>query len=848
MVAGLETLQDFTFVSKYSHFLNDITRRETWDEAQARVHDMHRYYFQDWGLDGGIWPFACPQREVDEDWLHSVRTIIAECEVAAKNREVVGSQRGLQFAGPPVLNHHARLYNCVSSYADRPRFFAELVYLLLCGAGTGFSVQSRHVNDMPTIKDAATHAINNVTFTIPDNIEGWADAFGLLMASYFMIEYRTSCGAYYDFRDRDDSRAAGEHYAHKVTFDYRLIRREGAALHGGFLDRVIGSAPGPMPLRRSLEKIRSLLDGIMDYKKGDQAYGAKYRAKSIASRWEDNHRVKNSRLRNPSHLVEYSIYELRPIHIYDIVMHSSDAVLSGGVRRSATICLFDADDKEMMQAKTGDWLSTNPQRARSNNSVVLVRGKVTYDQFHRIMDKVKQFGEPGFVWVDDPDMLVNPCVEIGQYGYIQYGGKRYSGWQFCNLSTINGAKVRTSEDFYRSCKIAAWAGVLQAAYTHFPYLKDPDMPINATEEITRRESLLGVSITGMSDNPRLFFNAKVLQKGARTVREAANELADMLGIPRPARTTCVKPSGNSSAALGSASGIHAHHAKVYFRTVQANRNEAPLQHIQALNPYMVEQSVWNPNGVDMVVRFPCEIKRDVQTRRDVSATKQLELVKLVQENWVNPGKDESLCAQPWLTHNVSNTIHVNDDEWDSVSRMIYDNRGYYCGISILGAAGELDYPQAPFVEVWDEARIVESYGEGTLFASGLIVDGLHAFKNDLWPACDAVMGKYTPVKPSLAKEATTDLTAAQIQALQDDVKRYCLQMDWVRRAKKFAHNYFNGNIQEMTYCLKRVHYLKLWRDISREWKDVDFTMMQNDDASQINLASELACAGGACES
>lgn len=856
MVAGLETLQDFTFVGKYSHFLDEIQRRETWDEAQGRVHDMHRDFF------GERTYLRDDDQTIDNDAFDKLTGIIDDVEIAAKQREVVGSQRALQFAGPPVRNHHGRLYNCVSSYADRPRFFAELVYLLLCGAGTGFSVQRRHVDNLPTLKDMATYAKNSVTYTIPDTIEGWGDAFGILMASYFMTEFKTHDAKVFDFSasldDANGTAACGRHFGLKVTFDYSEIRKEGAPLHGGFKDRTIGHAPGPMPLRRSLEKIRNLLDGILSQtnsdpsrssrrdnsKRGDQVYGKKYKAKYLASFWVDGEDGAYSR-------IEWRTYIMRPIHVYDICMHSSDAVLSGGVRRSATICLFDRTDDEMLHAKTGAWKETNPQRARSNNSVVLMRAHTTYEEFKALLAKVKDCGEPGFVWVDHLDMLVNPCVEIGQYAYIEHEGTRYSGWQFCNLSTINGAKVKTTEDFYRSCKHAAHAGVLQAAYTSFPYLKDPSMPINATELITKRESLLGVSITGMHDNPKLFFNSKVLEKGARICREHANELADLLGIARPARITCIKPSGNSSAALGSASGIHAHHAEVYFRTVQANRQEAPLQHIQSLNPLMVEKSVWNPNGVDMVVRFPCEIKRDhtVSTRRDVSAIRQLELVKLVQKHWVEPGKDESLCAMPWLTHNVSNTIHVKDDEWDQVGHMIYDNRESYCGISILGSAGELDYPQAPFVEIWDDKRIVDTWGAGTMFASGLIVDAMHAFQGDLWKACEAALGVTEITKPRI--DALTNLHKQAINVKKDEVERYFMQIDWVRRAKKFAFNYFNGDqasyVREMTYCLKRIHYLKLWKDIHREWQDVDFTLMQNDDASQIDLAAELACAGGACE-
>ena len=64
-----------------------------------------------------------------------------------------------------------------------------------------------------------------------------------------------------------------------------------------------------------------------------------------------------------------------------MVMHASDAVLAGGVRRSATICLFSPDDEEMATAKTGNWFIENPQRARSNNSALLLRDSTDREHF-----------------------------------------------------------------------------------------------------------------------------------------------------------------------------------------------------------------------------------------------------------------------------------------------------------------------------------------------------------------------------------------------------------------------------------------------------------------------------------
>lgn len=78
------------------------------------------------------------------------------------------------------------------------------------------------------------------------------------------------------------------------------------------------------------------------------------------------------------------------------------------VRRSATICLFSKDDEDMIKAKTGDWFITNPQRGRSNNSVMLLRDEITFEEFQSIMHSVQHSGEPGYIFTDNLEFTYNP--------------------------------------------------------------------------------------------------------------------------------------------------------------------------------------------------------------------------------------------------------------------------------------------------------------------------------------------------------------------------------------------------------------------------------------------------------
>lgn len=741
---SVKNLQDYVFTSKYSRYLPEKKRRESFEEAVERVIGMHHEHFRRKGT------------EVDD--------LLNIAEDAMKRRLVLGSQRALQFGGPWILDKNARIYNCTTSYCDRPRFFQEALWLLLCGCGVGFSVQKHHIDNLPPVRKPSGE---KTVHTIEDSIEGWADSLGVLLSSYFV-----------------ENQPFSEYSSKYIEFDYSQIRPKGAEISCG-----VGKAPGPEPLKRSLELIRSILE-----KAG--ADGTK---------------------------------RLCPIEAYDIMMHASDAVLSGGVRRSATICLFSPDDTEMAQAKTGNWFTENPQRARSNNSALLVRGETTKEQFNELMQAVKEFGEPGFVWGDHRDITYNPCVEIGLYPQLD----GVSGWAFCNLCEINMGKIDSEEKFAEAARAAAILGTLQADYTKFDYLGE------ISERIAKREALLGVSMTGMMEHPEISFNEDLQRKMAQLILDVNEEVAGRLCINPAARATCIKPAGSTSCLLGVSSGIHPHHARHYLRRAQANKTEAIVDFFKRHNPTAVEESVWNPNGTDVIITFCIQASNQARVKKELGAIQLLEHVKKTKQNWIDAGRRPSRCTKPWLSHNVSNTITVKDDEWDAVTDYIYENRQHFAGISLLPDGSDLDYPQAPFCEVLSAEEIVERYGVGAIMSSGLIVDGLHAFDDNLWAACDAALGRgqdlETPLDGSLPKRVR--------EALETVAK---LKKDWVRRAKKFARNYFNNDILTMSRCLKRVHNCKLWEDIIRENHNVDYTTLIEDE-DNTKIEQTIACGGGACE-
>ena len=631
MDVGAQALADYLLASKYAHTVDGV--RETWGGAATRVELMHREFYG--------------------NKLAAIEGYVSNAFKALREKQSLGSQRNMQYGGSAVLKKHARAYNCATTYIDRPRAFAEVFWLLLCGCGVGFSVQKQHVACLPSVQGPSKFLRGSKVFGVPDTIEGWSDALDALLNSYF-------------------------YGGMSVAFNYAAVRPEGSPLSSG-----AGVAPGPEPLRVALEAVRTILD------------------RCVGS-------------------------PLRPIDAYDILMHMSCAVLSGGVRRSATLALFSVDDEEMLSAKSGNWFQENPQRARSNNSAALLRSATTFERFCELVDVAQASGgEPAFIWTDSLDFVFNPCVEVAMRPRYHDGR---SGVQFCNLSTINGAACESVVDFLSACEAAATLGTLQAGYTSFPYLGE------VSELITRNEALIGVSITGVQDSPNLLLDPATLEAGVKVIREVNETVARALGINAAARLTVIKPEGTSSGLLGCASGKHRRHAFQYIRRVQANANEMPAQAYAAANPDAVEPSQWHEG--DLVLKFAIESPQESRLRGDESALDQLMDVVTLQQHWVAAGKNHYRCADERLMNSVSNTITVRPDEWGTVKDFIFHRRKDFTGVSLLPASGDLDYPQAPFVSVdeperfeqraeWDSLR--ESYKPADYSAS----DGRTTFQAEV---------------------------------------------------------------------------------------------------------------------
>ena len=419
------------------------------------------------------------------------------------------------------------------------------------------------------------------------------------------------------------------HGGYKPVFDFSDVRPKGARLVTSG-----GKAPGPEPLKRCLSNLELILDRKEN---GDK---------------------------------------LSPIEVHDIVCHIADAVLAGGIRRAALISLFSFDDDEMLTCKFGNWWELNPQRGRSNNSAVIIRNRITEEEFQDIWKKIEASGsgEPGLYFSNDKDWGTNPCCEIALRPF-----------QFCNLTEMNVSDVESQEDLVERAKAAAFIGTLQAGYTDFHYLR----PV--WKRTTEKDALVGVGMTGIGSGAVLNYDLTAASKAVRAENE---RVAAVIGINPAARTTTVKPSGTTSLVVGSSSGIHAWHNDFYIRRIRVGKNEGIYQYLADNHPEIVEDEFFKPKQ-QAVISVPQKAPKGAITRQE-SALDLLGRTSKVWKEWVKAGhrKGEN-------KNNVSVTVTIKPDEWVGVGEWMWDNRENFTALSVLPYSDH-SYIQAPFEDISEE--------------------------------------------------------------------------------------------------------------------------------------------------
>ena len=581
----MDQYQEYIAASRYARYQDDKGRRETWPETVTRFVD---YIFS-------RTPAITDNTKLKGELYDSI-----------VNLELMPSMRAMMTAGKSADRDNTCVYNCSYLPVDDPKSFDEAMFILLCGTGVGFSVESKYINQLPEVPEKLFDSEH--TISVHDSKEGWAKSLRLLLANLW----------------------AGE----IPKWDVSNVRPAGARLK-----TFGGRASGPQPL------IDLFQFTVNTFK---HAQGRR----------------------------------LNSLECHDLMCKIGEVVVVGGVRRSAMISLSDLDDERIRHAKAGPWWDTAPHRALANNSAVYNEtptvGKFMEEWlslynshsgergiFNREAAKktVEKYGhrDPNF------EFGTNPCSEIVLRPY-----------QFCNLSECVVRHDDNRETLLRKVRLAAILGTIQSTFTKFPYLR------KVWQRNTEDERLLGVSLTGIYDNPLLTTQGDKLNELLSELREEARraneEFADLLGIPKSAAITCVKPSGTVSQLVDSASGIHPRHSKFYIRRVRGDKKD-PLTQFLIEQGVPAEDCVYKPTQTT-VFSFP-QRAPDGLVRDDVTAISHLELWLTYQRHFTE--------------HKPSITVSVEEKDWPEVGAWVWKHFDELSGVSFLPYDGG-SYRQAPYTE------------------------------------------------------------------------------------------------------------------------------------------------------
>ena len=580
--------QEFIHLSRYSRWLPEEGRRETWNETVGRYFN----FFTD---------------HVKEMTGYEIsKELRNELEVAVLGQRVMPSMRCLMTAGEALKRENIAGYNCSYVAVNRIQSFDEILYILMNGTGVGFSVERQFTAELPKVAEEFHETDTNIV--VSDSKMGWAKAFKELVGLLYIGQI--------------------------PRWDLSKVRPAGAPLK-----TFGGRASGPAPL----ENLFNFTANIM---------------KNAAGR------------------------RLSSLECHDIVCKIAEVVVVGGVRRSALISLSNLSDDRMRHAKSGQWWEQNGQRALANNSacytekpdvgIFMNEWTALYESksgergiFNRASAN-KMAEKNGRRKIEGFDFGTNPCSEI-----------ILRDREFCNLSEVVVRPTDTRQSLLEKVRLATILGTFQSTLTNFKYVSA------AWKKNCSEERLLGVSLTGIMDNPLTNGKEKNLDNLLESLKAEAvavnKEFAEKLGIPQSVAITCVKPSGTVSQLVDAASGIHARHNPYYIRTVRGDKKD-PLTKMMTDFGFPVEDDVMNPSQT-AVFSFPMKVGSGAVFRTDMTAIQQLELWLTYQKHW---------CE-----HKPSVTISVKEEEWMEVGAWVYKHFDFMSGVSFLPFSDHT-YQQAPY--------------------------------------------------------------------------------------------------------------------------------------------------------
>ena len=618
----------FIALSKYARWIPEKGRRENWEETVARYIEFFENRFPE--VDEMHWNDLFEAIR-DLEVMPSMRALMTAGKALSRDNvagfncsylELSGSGKDIDVLTPEMIE--AGITDPVTMKLRQPKAFDELMYILMCGTGVGFSCERQFINDLPVVGHKTPRktympldenyprvdlseisTLDGNTITVHDSKYGWASSLRILIIELFNGNFN-------------------------IKWDTSLVRPAGTPLK-----TFGGRASGPEPLE-------SLFIYCVEVFK--EAMGRK----------------------------------LTSIECHGLACKVAEIVVVGGVRRSALISLSNLSDDRMRHAKSGNWYDYNVHYALSNNSVCYTEKPDSESWIREWLALIQsKSGERGvFSRVASKNIVAkngrrkvnyefgtNPCSEI----ILRPN-------EFCNLSEVVARAEDTLDDLINKVKLATRLGTLQSSLTEFKYLN------KEWEENTKEEALLGVSITGIMDHPVL--NGS---QGMQNLRAVLLELKDvaisenriwskMIGVNQSVAITCVKPSGTVSQLVDSASGIHPRYSEYYIRTVRADSKD-PLAKMMLDKGFPAALDVMNPTST-LVFSFPIKAPEGAVFRDDRTALEQLELWLVYQRSWCEhkPSITVYVKEDEWLE--VGAWVYKHFDEMSGVSFLPHSDHSY----------------------------------------------------------------------------------------------------------------------------------------------------------------------------
>lgn len=734
---GTKVFSEIIAKSRYARWIDEQERRENYDET------VNRWF--------SFWENKLPEL-VDKkgagELLSSKQWKLAKEYV--NNLLVLPSMRGLMSAGPALDKNAIGQYNCAFDGVDHPKAFSEALYILMHGTGYGFSVEEKFVSKLPTIPEDFYYTTD--IFVIEDSKEGWRDAYDHLITSLY-----AGVVPIFDFskiRKKGErlktfgGRASGpeplaELFAFTVGLFLNNRGRQLQSIHAHDLLCMTGVIVTCGGVRRSAEiSLSDLGDFVMsqaktgnwwapgnsshralannsavyeekpsfeEFQKEWQALYSSYSGeRGIFSRYGAVNQIK----RNGRRKWEGYIFGTNPCFSGDSLLLTSDGYKTFESLEGQTVEIInpdgEVDQAEVYLSGYKEWVEVHfenqslmPICCTPNHLLYTYDGNAVEAALSE-GEELKRFGRQ--IKGCTVAKVVRKSNKIPVFDFTTSGSKKgvVNGFvvhncgeillrpgEFCNLSEAVVRPEDTWQSLAVKVELATIIGTIQSSYTYFPKLRDK-WKNNCDEE-----RLLGVSLTGVFDNPMMFDistpeKREELQQQLQNLKELAVKTnkywAAKLGIPQSAAVTCIKPSGTVSSLVNSAAGLHARYAPYYIRRITGDAKDP-------LTEFLKTQLPWEPNNRgagdpnSVIFSFPMKAPDNALVTKDLDPIYHLEIWKIY--------------SHFWCEHNPSVTVNYTDENFEEVGQWVYDNFDDLCGVSFLPYDGSV-YVQAPYEEITKE--------------------------------------------------------------------------------------------------------------------------------------------------